>query len=341
MSDFDLLVRVSRLYFELGETQERVAEMLGVTRPQVSRLLKEARERGVVEIRIVDRSGEDDRVASRLRDRFGLRHVEVVARLAGPEDLTRRLIGRAAAQIFRQAVRERMVVGVGGGASVGAVIDQLVETLGADPPRLITVVPLAGGAGPGSGANDPARRLAHATGGFAQEIPAPGMVDSQTTRDALLAHAAVQNIVRMWDGLDIALFGIGAGSWTDLWFGAEVVAALEREGAVGEVLIRPFDLNGIRCGARLDGQTIGLEPARLARVPMSIAVAGGETKIRPILGALRAGYVQMLVTDRETATGVLELDDATRHDERGEDHAASEMVGVAAAAAAAPSKEGW
>ena len=54
MSDFDQLVRVSRLYYELGETQNAIAELMGVTRPQVSKLLKRARAEGIVEIRIVD-----------------------------------------------------------------------------------------------------------------------------------------------------------------------------------------------------------------------------------------------------------------------------------------------
>ena len=52
MTDVETLVRVSRLYYELGETQEAIAALTGVTRPHVSRLLKEARAKGVVEIRI-------------------------------------------------------------------------------------------------------------------------------------------------------------------------------------------------------------------------------------------------------------------------------------------------
>ena len=59
MSQFETLVRASRLYYELGETQERIATLLGVTRPHVSRLLKQARAEGIVEIRIVDRTIED------------------------------------------------------------------------------------------------------------------------------------------------------------------------------------------------------------------------------------------------------------------------------------------
>ena len=69
MSDFDQLVRAGRLYYELGETQNQIAELLGVTRPQVSRLLKRARAEGIVEIRIVDTTAVDSPAGEALRHR--------------------------------------------------------------------------------------------------------------------------------------------------------------------------------------------------------------------------------------------------------------------------------
>src|SRR3954454_21741061 len=77
VSDLQQLIQASRLYYELGETQGRVAELLGVTRPQVSRLLKQARAEGIVEIRIVDRATAESPAANDLRRRFGLRAVRL------------------------------------------------------------------------------------------------------------------------------------------------------------------------------------------------------------------------------------------------------------------------
>ena len=106
MSDIGQLVQASRLYYELGETQSRVAEILGVTRPQVSRLLKRARAEGVVEIRIVDREAVSSAVADDLRDQFGLAAVHLAPALAGPEEVSRRMIGRLGAEVLRAAVRD-------------------------------------------------------------------------------------------------------------------------------------------------------------------------------------------------------------------------------------------
>src|SRR3954468_1626015 len=102
MSDFDQLVRVSRLYYELGETQNAIAEQLGVTRPQVSRLLKRARAEGVVEIRVNDRTSVDSPAAETLRCEFRLEAVHLAPTIAGPDELTRRMVGRLAADVLRR-----------------------------------------------------------------------------------------------------------------------------------------------------------------------------------------------------------------------------------------------
>ena len=47
-----LLTRVASLYYEPNRTQQEIAEQLALTRSNVSRLLTEARERGIVGIRV-------------------------------------------------------------------------------------------------------------------------------------------------------------------------------------------------------------------------------------------------------------------------------------------------
>ncbi len=182
MSDLETLVRASRLYYELGETQGRVAEILGVTRPQVSKLLKQARAEGIVEIRIHEQADVDSPAAGALRDQFGLDAVHLAPSLAGPEDLTRRSIGRLAAQVLRTAVRDGSIVGIGDGASVSAAADALDDT---SPPVAATVVPLCGGywfAGP---TREPFRRVADALGASVHGLLAKLLVDDAARKEEL------------------------------------------------------------------------------------------------------------------------------------------------------------
>ncbi len=307
VTDVGQLVEASRLYYELGETQSRVAEILGVTRPQVSRILKRARAEGIVEIRIVDRASEASAAGEELRRRFGLQAVHVAPALRGPEDVGRRMIGRLAAEVLRGAVRDGAIIGIGDGSSISVVADALDEPVhetGA------TVVPLCGGYWFSGPAREPFRRVADAIGGSAQGLLAPGLVDDPTTKSSLYAHAGVQRILDLWESLELAAFGIGGPAWTAAALGGQTIESLADADAVGEVLIAPFDIRGRFVGDALRDRTIAYDARHLDRVPTRIAVAGGASKVRPILGALRAGAPTILVTDARTADAVVALDDA-------------------------------
>jgi deoxyribonucleoside regulator len=304
-TDIDQLIEASRLYYELGETQSRVAEVLGVTRPQVSRLLKRARAEGIVEIRIVDKTSEASAAGEELRWRFGLTAVHLAPSLRGPEDVVRRMIGRLGADVVRGAVRDGAIVGIGDGSSISAVADALDEPLhqtGA------TVVPLCGGYWFSGPAPEPFWRVADGIGGVPQGLLAPGLVDDPATKDSLYAHAGVRRILEIWDRLDVAAFGIGGRAWTAAAFGEATCRALDDARAVGEILIAPFDLDGRFVGDDLRSRVIAFDARRLDRVPIRIGVAGGPAKVRPILGALRAGALTVLVSDVRTAEAVVALD---------------------------------
>jgi DNA-binding transcriptional regulator LsrR (DeoR family) len=308
VSDFDQLVRASRLYYELGETQNAIALQLGVTRPQVSRLLKRARAEGVVEIRIVDRTAVDSPAADSLRERFGLDAVHLAPTIAGPEDVTRRMVGRLAAEVLRGALRAGAMVGVGDGASVAATAAALEET---SMPVAVTVIPLCGGYWSTGPEREPYRRIADALDAQARGLMAPGLVDNAATQRSLVAHAGVRTIVELWDRVDVALFGIGGVAWSAAAVGDGVQAELDAADAVGEVLVAPFDLEGRFVCPALRERVIALDARRLGRIPVSIGVAAGEGKVRPILGALRAGVMRTLVTDVATAEAVVALDAST------------------------------
>jgi DNA-binding transcriptional regulator LsrR (DeoR family) len=133
-------------------------------------------------------------------------------------------------------------------------------------------------------------------------------VDDPATKDSLYAHAGVRRILEIWDRLDVAAFGIGGRAWTAAAFGEATCRALDDARAVGEILIAPFDLDGRFVGDDLRSRVIAFDARRLDRVPIRIGVAGGPAKVRPILGALRAGALTVLVSDVRTAEAVVALD---------------------------------
>lgn len=311
MSDVATLVRVSRLYYELGETQEAIASVVGVTRPQVSRLLKEARARGVVEIRIIDQVEAGSATGDVLRERFGLRAVHLAESVDVPPEVARRRVGRLAAQVLRGEIRDGQVVGIGAGAMISAVADELPSAAmtGADVDA--TVVPLCGGFWRPTAGAEPFRRIAETLGATAHALHAPGLLEDAVVRDALCAHPGVRSVIELWSRVDVALYGIGGPAWSEASVGEAALAEIRARNAVGELLIAPFDLEGRLVADSLWTRTIAFDARELRRVPVAIGVAEGAGKVAPILGALRGGLLNVLVTDVRTAEAVLALADGT------------------------------
>ncbi|TAL09298.1 MAG: hypothetical protein EPO00_06085 [Chloroflexota bacterium] len=302
----DTLVRVSRMYYELGETQESIAEAIGVTRPQVSKLLKQARDQGVVEIRIIDRTERPGTIAADLERRFGLRAAHLAPTIGGDDERTRRRVGRLAARVVTATVRDGLIVGIGDGSSVAAMADEIEP---AATPVDATVVPLCGGFWGTTGGREPYRRIAEALGATAHGLLAPGLLDDAVTRAALCAHAGIREVIDLWARLDVAVFGIGGPAWSEALVGTEAWREIEAGDAVGEILIAPFDVEGTFVTSSLGERTIACDARDLHRVPTSIGIASGPGKAGPILGALRSGALNVLVTDVETAERVLEIAD--------------------------------
>jgi deoxyribonucleoside regulator len=304
VSDLQTLVRVARLYYELGETQEAIAGIVGVTRPQVSRLLKEARAQGVVEIRIVDDAAVRSDAGEALRRQFGLRAVHLAPTLDGPAELTRRRVGRLAGEVLAGSLRDGMVLGIGDGAAVSAVADELSP----DVPNVdATVVPLCGGFWRAGSGVEPFRRIGEAFGATVQSLHAPGLLDTTAVRDALCAHAGVRAVVELWSRLDVALFGIGGPSWSEAAVGRAALREIEAGHAIGELLIAPFTIDGRLVADGFRARTVAFDAHGLPAVGRTIGVAEGPQKVAPILGALRGGFVNTLVTDVRTAEAVLAL----------------------------------
>jgi len=304
-ADLARLIRVSRLYYEMGETQDEIAGRLGITRAHVSKLLKQARAAGVVEIRIVEAADRPDAIADELTARFGLRAVHLAPTLPDSEALTRRRVGQLAAEVLLGSLRNGLTLGVGDGASITA----LADAMGLQAtPISATVVPLCGGFWSSETSREPYRRIADAIGAAAHGLLAPGLLDDAATRDALAAHAGIRAVNDRWARLDVAIFGVGAPSWSEASIGPAAFAELEAGAAIGEVLISPFDIVGRFVGSSIRSRTIAFDARRLPEVPVTIGIASGRGKVQPILGALRAGIVGTLVTDHDTAAGVLALD---------------------------------
>lgn len=303
-----LRVRAAWMYFIEQMTQNEIADVLGVGRVTVVRMLAEARARNEVKIAIEGELAEIVMLERALERAFGLRQA-FVAPLSRPDADPVPAIASRTGAYLSEAMKSGMRVGVGWGRT-------LFSTLSYITPRSLSdfkVISLLGGVGVARQINPAefAWRFAQTFQGEGYLIPAPAVVDSVETKIALIERCGLRDIFRMTDDLDAVLLSIGGIRSATTFYRGGYLSEAQREelvalGAVGDLLFHPFGVDGRIVDHPLNGVVMSVDVERLRRAPLRILTSGGPEKIDALLGAMKLVAPTVLITDEESARRVLE-----------------------------------
>nr|WP_292838523.1 sugar-binding transcriptional regulator [Mesorhizobium sp.] len=303
-----LRVRAAWMYFIEQMTQNDIADVLGVGRVTVVRMLAEARARNEVKIAIEGELAEIVRLERELERTFGLQQA-FVAPLSQPDADPIPAIASRTGAYLSEAMKSGMRVGVGWGRT-------LFSTLSFITPKSLSdfkVISLLGGVGVARQINPAefAWRFAQTFQGEGYLIPAPAVVDSVETKVALIERCGLRDIFRMTDALDAVLLSIGGIRSATTFYRGGYLSEIQREelvalGAVGDLLFHPFDVDGRIVDHPLNGVVMSVDVDRLRRAPLRILTSGGPEKIEALLGAMKLVAPTVLITDEESARRVLE-----------------------------------
>jgi DNA-binding transcriptional regulator LsrR (DeoR family) len=302
------MVRAATMYYDQGATMEMIARRLGVSRSSVSRLLKRARETGLVEITIHLPGSESAGVARRLAARFGVAsHIVPVVRGASEAEVLDQ-VARAAGRLLTALLQPGQTVGVAWGVTTAAV----ARNTAAHPISGLTLVQLNGSTTVASSgldyAGDILSRLAAAFDASVLAFPVPAFFDYEETRRAMWRERSVRRVLTAQAGAALALFSVGAPGgevrshvYVGGYLDASDRAALKRDGVVGDVCTVFLRADGTFAGIGLNQRASGPTPSQLAAIPQRVCVVAGRHKAVALLAALRAGVVTHLVVDEGTA----------------------------------------
>lgn len=309
------LAEVARLYYLEDFTQERIARRLGFSRSNVSRMLKEARASGLVEIRIRSPLEVADGVGRELRSRLGLRECLVLASSRrGASGDFRGDLGAFGAGYLREKISDGDVVGIGWSSAVYDVVrsGRLHEKNG------VTVVQLIGslgGAVPDLDGASIAGGLARALGAREYFLQAPILVADASVRDGLLRDLHISRTLELARKADIAVVGVGtinrdSGQYRAGYLDDADLEHIGGRGAIGEICGSYFTREGDPVPLEMEARTISLGREDLVRIPTRVGMGWGKQKALANIGAARSGIVNVLITDEATAREMLEILDA-------------------------------
>lgn len=304
-----LILKVLRLYYEHHLTQAQVASRMGFSRPKVSKLLSEARERGLVKIEVAEPAGDSSSLEIALENRYGLEESLVVPS-SEDRETTELSAGRAGAAFLARLCNPETALGLSWGVSLRALAD-------AAPQRAFTckkVVPLVGGMGKAKvrlHSDQVCATLAEKLGAECLHLSAPAIATSSRSRAELIALPGIEDTLREGAACDVAVVGMGgilhASTLVEAgYFTLEEFLGLRDRGAVGDVCCHFIGEDGVPNLPDLSERIVGLDLDQLRAIPKTVGIATGAGKATGVAAVLRGGYVKSLVCDEDLARSLLD-----------------------------------
>ena len=295
--------RAAWMYFVEEMTQSAIAEALGVGRVTVVRMLAEAKALGEVRIALSRGDAELGGLEAALCRLYGFSEAIVAPLSSATADPTAP-IGAALGDHVSALLRNDMKIGLGWGRTLNRSLEYLRER----SLRGLSVVSLVGGV-TRFAQDNPAEfpsAFAHAFNADCYLIPAPALVDSAATKEALIQRCGLGEVYDFARALDAVVVSVGSlGSEAAIarfaLIGEADRKALREYGGVGEMLCNVFDREGRIVEHPLNQRVMSVPIESVRAAPIRVLAAGGAHKQAAITGAIKLLEPTTLVTDAATA----------------------------------------
>ena len=280
-----LHVHVAMQNLAHGRPLNEIAEEIGRSRFATARMVRRARELGLIEVRPTMPVPIDADLSARIARQFGLRSALVVATRSTDDAEVREALASVTARYLSETVEEDDVLGVAPGRTLARAsreIDQLpsadvVQLTGIGWPRLEEGAEVVSAIG-------------RAAGGATFPLYVPILIDPEAA--PILHHPAITGTMRRFRHVRKAFLTIGG--WPRSSLLAQILgengerAGFEERGVVAEIGTTLLDIQG-RTVSGLEGRFIGISEEELRAVPLRVAIGGGEWKQQAVLATLRSG----------------------------------------------------
>ena len=304
----DLAHSAAVMYYVQDQTMDAISTEFGVSRATVSRLLKHARDTGLVRITVTDVSRGADVLAGQLERAFGITAHVVQVRGAVTEAVRLEQVSKVAASVLDTLMEPGTILGL----AWGSTMTELARHL---PPRRVpeSVIVQLNGAGSARRSGIPytgaiLNSAAEAFGSQVVHFPVPAFFDYAETKRAMWRERSIRGVLALQAQATVAVFGVGAlyGTvpshvYSSGYCDVEDYARLARENVVGDVCTVLLREDGTWADIEMNSRATGPTPYELSRIEHRLCVVAGAHRTPALLGALRARAVTDLVVDELTA----------------------------------------
>jgi DNA-binding transcriptional regulator LsrR (DeoR family) len=306
----DDAARAGWLYYVAGRTQDEIAAAMSISRQSAQRLVSLAVAERLIKVRLDHPISACLELAEALRQRYDLKHAEVVPSDPAGVSTTVGIAEAAAAEIERWLKRpDPIIVAIGTGRTLKAAVDQL-------PPMECPqhrIVSLTGNIGPDGSAAfyNVIFSMADAIKARHFPMPLPVLCSSAEERETLHDQALVRSTIALGAKADVTFVGIGelgveGPLCVDGFLGRDEMMKLVEEGAAGEICGWIFDREGRLVESSINDRVASV-PIPSRETSSVIGIAQGRKKVVALGAALDGRLINGVITDEATAEQLLSM----------------------------------
>ena len=301
--------RVSYYYYKAGLTQDDMAKRMNMSGQRVNRIVSACVDLGIVKITIQNLDKSNLELETALEQKYNLTGVRIVNNIV-EENIVREL-GIAAGTYLQSVLKKGDIIGVTRGRTTAAMADHWTPS--SPLPQDLTVAQLIGNARESdisTGVNGIVYRLAEKLGARESLMLAPVIVRSEALKRSILNDPFYQESYAIFKRCTVAVVGIGTAQsqWKhmiSLYDRTDIEQSKWTKDVAGEVCTHFFNKNGEEVIPPFGDQIIAIPLEDYHNIPIRIGVAGGPGKTEAIRAALNGGYVNVLITDLQTANKLI------------------------------------
>ena len=284
VDDWRLIYKVCSLYYEDDMRQQEVSDYLGISRATVSRMLQKGKESGIVRVEVINPvQFSYNKLEKALERKYGLKEVIVVesSALDTKTESVSRMYERAALYLS-QFFKDGDWIGV----TMGHTLHNIVKTNWAfEKDKKLMFVPIVGGIGQST---------------------------IEKAMEYFLKEKSISYIFDDFQKLDTLIMGIGIPQRVEStlvragYITGENLEEFAQDGVAGDIALHFFDEDGGTEKFRaFNDRVAGMPLEMMKKVRNRIGIAGGENRAEAIRGAIKGGFINMLITNIDAAEKLL------------------------------------
>ncbi len=317
VDDWRLIYKVCSLYYEDDMRQQEVSDYLGISRATVSRMLQKGKESGIVRVEVINPvQFSYNKLEKALERKYGLKEVIVVesSALDTKTESVSRMYERAALYLS-QFFKDGDWIGV----TMGHTLHNIVKTNRAfEKDKKLMFVPIVGGIGQSTidkvdvQSNRIAQEFSRKFGGTYTQFLSPAVFSEQKAMEYFLKEKSISYIFDDFQKLDTLIMGIGIPQRVEStlvragYITGENLEKFARDGMAGDIALHFFDEDGDTEKFRaFNDRVAGMPLEMMKKVRNRIGIAGGENRAEAIRGAIKGGFINMLITNIDAAEKLL------------------------------------